>query len=270
MAGLKRTQGSFSIRSVGEVFSFFLFLGRRAKKTKVFFFLSLLPVILVLVIKANQILSSNPSVSVTSVFSNILMVFDLQFLVLILALFYGTSVCSEELEGKTLSYLATRPIPKSAIILGKYAAYTLLIVIMMAISLILSFMILNSSRLLMVSLYPELLRYLGVLVLGLICYTAFFTLLGTILKKAILLGLVFGFGWESVIQYFPGSTQRFSIVHYLKSLLPSYPSGGFSFLLFRLEPTRPGLALLALALLTAAFLALACLAFTYKEYIFED
>lgn len=270
MAEQTRSQGSLFFRSVGEVFSFFLFLGKRAKKTKVFFFLSLLPVILVVVIKANQFLSSNASVSETSVFSNILMVFDLQFLILVLALFYGTSVCSEELEGKTLPYLATRPIPKSAIIVGKYAAYTLLTVIMIAVSLISSFLILNSNRLLTASLYPQLLRYLGVLVLGLVCYTAFFTLLGTVLKKAILVGLVFGFGWESVIQYFPGSTQKFSIVHYLKSMLPTYPGGGFSFLLFRLEPTPAWEALLTLALLTAVFLVLACLAFTYKEYLFED
>ena len=35
-------------------------------------------------------------------------------------------------------------------------------------------------------------------------YTALFTFLGTFLKKSILIGLAFGFGWETVIQYFPG------------------------------------------------------------------
>ncbi len=270
MAEQTRAQGRLFLRSASEVFSFFFFLGKRAKKTKVFFVLSLLPVVLAVVIKINQLMSSNVSLSVTSVFSEIVMAFDLQFLILILSLFYGTSVSSEELEGKTLSYLATRPIPKSAIILGKYAAYTLLIIIMITISLVLSFLILYSDRLTLISLYTQLLRSVGVLTMGLICYTAFFTLLGTVLKKAILVGLVFGFGWESVIQYFPGSTQKFSIVHYLKSLLPSHRSGGFSFLLFRLEPTPVAEALVALAVLTAAFLALACVVFTYKEYIFED
>ena len=59
-----------------------------------------------------------------SVFQDILMVYDLQFLIVILTLFYGTSVCSEEIEGKTLPYLTTRPLTKAGIILGKYAAYT--------------------------------------------------------------------------------------------------------------------------------------------------
>jgi len=89
--------------------------------------------------------------------------------------------------------------------------------------------------------------------------------------KSILFEGIFCFGWENVIQYFPGSTQRFDIVHYLKSLLPYLGGGGrFSFLTFRLEPTRPGLAVLALFLITAFFLGLACLLFSQKEYILED
>jgi hypothetical protein len=89
-------------------------------------------------------------------------------------------------------------------------------------------------------------------------------------------GLIFGFGWENVIQYFPGSTQRFSVVHYLKSLLPYHRAGsggggrGVALLLFRLEPTAPLVAVLALVAIAAAFLALACGLFRTKEYLSED
>ncbi|MBM3284561.1 MAG: ABC transporter permease, partial [Candidatus Aminicenantes bacterium] len=78
------------------------------------------------------------------------------------------------------------------------------------------------------------------------------------------------FGGENVIQYFPGSTQRFAIVHYLKSFLPGVAPGRFSFLTFRLEPTQPAVALLVLFLITAGFLGLACLLFSQKEYNLED
>jgi hypothetical protein len=104
----------------------------------------------------------------------------LQFLILILALFYGTSVCSEEVEGKTLTYLTTRPVSKSALLLGKYAAYTSLIIILTSIGVILSFLVLNVNDLLDFSLYKILLRDVVVLSLGLMCYTAFFTFVGTI------------------------------------------------------------------------------------------
>jgi ABC-2 type transport system permease protein len=102
------------------------------------------------------------------------------------------------------------------------------------------------------------------------CYTAFFTFIGTILKKSIMFGLIFSFGWENVIQYFPGSTQKFTIVHYLKSLLPSVSRGRFSFLLFRLEPSSTGTSIFMLFLIAAVFIVLACVLFTYKEYILKD
>ena len=40
--------------------------------------------------------------------------------------------------------------------------------------------------------------------------------------------------------------------------------------MFRLEPTGPAAAILALVLITAVFLGLACLVFSLKEYMFED
>jgi len=257
--------------SFKAVFSFYFFLGRRIKRTKVFYLISLFPALIALIDILEKVISGRTYHEGAYIFSNIIMVFYLQFLILILSLFFGTSVCSEELEGKTLTYLTTRPIPKSAIILGKYAAYTLLAVIMTAAGVILSFLILNLDSLRDVSLYGVLLRDLSVLTLGLVSYTAFFTLIGTFFKRAIIFGLVFSFGWENVIQYFPGSTQRLAIVHYLKSLLPTSSSPvKLTALLFRLEPTPPWTAVLVLFVITAVFLVLACLFFSQKEYIFEE
>jgi ABC-type transport system involved in multi-copper enzyme maturation permease subunit len=256
--------------SFKDVFCFFFLLGRKAKKTKVFYLLSFIPVVMALMVQFGQAFSSGSSLSGSYVFTNIIITFYLQFIILILALFFGTSVCSEELEGKTLSYLTTRPVSKSSFILGKYAAYTLLIILMTVGGVFLCFLILNFSQLGDVSLYKVLFKDTSVLVLGLLCYTALFTFIGTFIKRSIMFGLIFSFGWENVIQYFPGSTQRFAIVHYLKSLLPSPTSGRFSFLLFRLEPTPPFLSVIILFLLTAAFLGLACLVFSFKEYILEE
>jgi ABC-type transport system involved in multi-copper enzyme maturation permease subunit len=202
------------------------------------------------------------------------MVFYLQFFIVILSLFYGTSVTTEEVDGRTLSYLVTRPIAKPAIVAGKFAAYAVLAFLIVGLSLVLSFFIMNSARMGESGLYVTFFRYAGVLLLGLLAYSALFTFLGTLLKKAVLVGLVFGFGWENVIQYFPGSTQRFSLVHYLKSLLPHHYTGGgstlTSLLLFRLEPTPPVAAVLALVAVIGVFLALACAAFRWKEYSSEE
>ena len=271
MGSKKKSELPFVLKSAGRIFSFFFSYGKKTRRTKVFYLISLFPVMIAVVIKSSQIFSIGPSLTGIQIFSNMIMTFYLQFLILILSLFFGTSVCSEEIENKTLTYLTTRPIPKSAIILGKYAAYSLLAVLMVAIGLVASFFILNFEKLLDFSLYSILLKDLGVLSLGVICYMALFTLIGTFLRRSIIVGLIFSFGWENVIQYFPGSTQKFAIVHYLKSLLPSHFSGGkFSILLFQLEPTSTGTAIAVLFLLTSVFLALACFVFSRREYILED
>jgi ABC-type transport system involved in multi-copper enzyme maturation permease subunit len=223
-----------------------------------------------LVIKFNQIFSGKAGREGAYLFTNLIMLFYLQTIVLILALFYGTSVCSEEVEGKTLPYLLTRPVPRSAVVLGKYAAYMAITMGMVTLGLLFSFLVLNLDRLLDPSLYGQLGRYLGVLLLGLAAYGALFTFFGGTFKRSIFFGLLFSFGWENVIQYFPGSTQRLAIAHYLKSFLPPAPSGRFSFLTFRLEATPPGLALLMLLVIAAVALALACLIFSLKEYKLED
>lgn len=261
---------SFLINATIRVYVFFFNQGLKAKKTKVFYLISFLPVVMAFIIKFSQIFSFERRLEGIYIFSNIIIGFYLQFLILILALFFGSSICSEELEGKTLTYLTTRPISKSAIILGKYAAYTTLTMLMTAIGVFFSFVILNLNKLNNFALYKILFRDTAVLLLGLMCYTAFFTFIGTFMKKSIMFGLIFSFGWENVIQYFPGSTQKFTIVHYLKSLIPAPTTGRFSFLLFRLEPTSPFTAVLILFLITAVFLTLACLLFSYKEYIFQD
>ena len=263
------------VSAVRQVFGFFSFLGRKTGKTRAFAILGLIPVALAVIVR---IVLHGRSGLMAAVFTEILMVFFLQFYIVILALFYGTSVTAEEVENRTLSYLITRPIPKPAIVLGKSAAYAVLMFAMVGVSLALSYFIMNAARLSDPDLTATFFRYLGVLGLGVLAYTAFFTFLGAVLKRAIIVGMVFGFGWENVIQYFPGSTQKLSIVHYLKSLLPYHPPSiggggggrGVALLLFRLEPTAPLAAILILAAVTAGFLALACWVFRMKEYLTEE
>ncbi len=258
------------LRTFGRIFSTFFAFGRRSRRFKLYVALSQIPVVIALFIQVNQAFQGRAAGSALSIFSKVIMSFDLQFLVMLLVLFYGTSICLEEVEGRTLMYLTTRPVPKPAIILGKYAAYTVFLVIMVNVGIVLSFLVLNLRMAGDLSLYPILFRYSGVLTLAILVYTAFFTLLGTLAKRALILGLMFSFGWESVVQYFPGMTQRFTIAHYLKSLLPAQPQSGMSFLTFRLEPTAPVLSVVTLLLLTAVFLGLACLVFSLKDYILSQ
>lgn len=257
------------LESIKRIFRMYLAIGIKARRAKIFYFISLIPILLAALIKVSLFLSGRDITGIY-IFSNIIMAFYLQFLILILALFFGTSICSEELEGKTLTYLTTRPIPKSAVILGKFAAYYLMTVLMTTLGILIAFLILNVDSLGDIALYGILFKDMAVLSLGLFCYMAFFTLMGTVMKKSIMFGLIFSFGWENVIQYFPGSTQKFAIAHYLKSLLPTPTTERFSFLLFRLESTPPAVAIGILLFLSILFLTAACVIFSSREYILQD
>jgi ABC-2 type transport system permease protein len=270
MSATQKKQGI--ARAAATMAGFYTAIGRKSRRTRIFTMIGLLPAVVALIIRLNAWLSPAASVDGPAVFSNIVLTFNLQFLILVLALFYGTSIVSEEVEGRTLTYLTTRPVPKPAIVLGKYAAYASFLVGLVAAGVTLAFLILHADRLGDAEAWLVLARSLAVLALGILAYTALFTLAGAVMKKSVLLGLMFCFGWENVVQYFPGVTQRFTVMHYLKSLLPPVSTGGqgsFAFLTFKLEPSSPAAAIGTIVVLTAAALGLACWAFARKEYLFE-
>src|SRR3977135_3015912 len=58
-----------------------------------------------------------------AIFGLMIWVFYLRFTIPVLGVFYGTSLIADEVEDKTITYLFTRPIPKGAVLVGKFFAY---------------------------------------------------------------------------------------------------------------------------------------------------
>ena len=57
------------------------------------------------------------------IFGGMIWLLYLRFIVPVLGAFYGTSLISDEVEDRTITYLFTRPVPRGAVIIGKYLAY---------------------------------------------------------------------------------------------------------------------------------------------------
>ena len=57
------------------------------------------------------------------IFGGMIWLLYLRFVVPVLGAFYGTSLMSDEVEDRTITYLFTRPVPRGAVIIGKYLAY---------------------------------------------------------------------------------------------------------------------------------------------------
>lgn len=258
-----------SVAAFREIFSFFLKRGFKAKRTRLFFIISLLPVLILLVAKLIEIINPDAGVSAAELVSKILLMIYIQLLLPILALFFGTSIVNEEVDNKTLVFLTTSPVPKYAIILGKYVAYLLVSLVIINLALLLSFIIINFNHFNDLIYHREFFAFFTVGILALCSYMAFFLFLGTWLKKSLILGLMFIFGWESIVHYLPGVTQKFTLIHYIKSLLPA-SSESVKFLVFKLEASPVLESIAVLLIIALVSLIAGAVVFKRKEYILSD
>ena len=185
--------------------------------------------------KVNGIRMGGPSI-----FGLLLWFLFLRFIVPILGIFYGTSLIADEVEDKTITYLFTRPIPRRAVLLGKYFAYLVCTVL---------------------------------LALGLCVYGGLFAAVGAWIKRPVLVGLFFAFGWENFALALPGYLKHFTVAYYLQGLVPqAMPNDSAVSLvqsIFREIPTLSE-SLIWMAVMEVGFLWLAARFVTRKEYVLEQ
>ena len=252
-----------------RIFASFVRFGLKTNRTRLFWIISLIPMVLLGIIKIIEVAKPASGISTADFYSNTVLVFYFQLLIPVLALFYGSSIITDEVDNKTLVYLTTCPVPKSSILLGKYLACIVLMAMIISSSFFISFLIATSKTLNSPDAWAGFFRIAGVSLVALLSYSAIFTFLGTLMRRSILIGLLFVFGWESIVQYFPGSTQKFTLIHYVKSLLP-FQAEQTKFLVFHLEPSGAAESLVTLLLVAAVFLTVTTVVFQKKEYVIGD
>jgi ABC-2 type transport system permease protein len=220
------------------------------------------------VLSLNLVPTALPS---SQVFGTLMATSVIRFLVIFVTLFYGTALISEEVEGKTLTYLFMRPIAKPTIMLGKYLALTWIGAIVVLPTVFMSYLILY----LRTDMRPffEDLGILGrdipIILLALLAYGSFFALLGAWLKHSILVGLIYAFGWEGFVAVLPGFTRKLTITHYIQSIFPHGDTlSALSMLVGQRTETVESI--MTLVLLTAFFILTASLVLREKEYILEQ
>lgn len=150
-----------------------------------------------------------------------------QAIVPLVAVILGSAVVAEEVEDRTISYLLARPIPRPAILCGRWLASVLLISVLLAASAwavvtILAPLTADDPA----NAVPEgfRTRLVMVVVVGGFAYSALFAAVGAWLKRAVLIGLGYTFAVEGFLANLPGSNQSLTIQYYLKSLLMAdYP-----------------------------------------------
>src|SRR5687768_5511854 len=178
------------------------------------------PVLLALIVKGVELFGmsalrvNGQRVGGFGIFGVMIWMLFLRFIVPVLGVFYGTALMADEVEDKTITYLFTRPIPRGAVLVGKYLAYLACTSLVVLPSVMLVYFMLVPFREIGTS-FGQLLTDLGLLGLGLAVYGALFAFVGAFFKRPLVIGLVFAFGWEQVAMVLPGYMKRFTIAYYL-------------------------------------------------------
>jgi ABC-type transport system involved in multi-copper enzyme maturation permease subunit len=209
-----------------------------------------------------------------TIFGMMIWLLYIRFIIPILGVFYGTALIADEVEDKTITYLFTRPIPRSAVLLGKYLAYVVCTVLLVLPSVVLVFFLIvpigDGS---IGAAFPSLVKDLGMVAIGLAAYGAVFALVGTRLKRPLVAGLVFAFGWEPAVLFFPGYLKRLTVAYYLQALVThEMPQDSAVSLLLQVFREVPGVltSLASLAVIIGLTLWQAGVAVERREYVLDQ
>jgi ABC-2 type transport system permease protein len=207
------------------------------------------------------------------VFGMMIWVFFVRLAVPVLGVFYGTSLIADEVEDKTITYLFTRPIPRSAVLYGKYLAYLACTVFVILPAVLICWLLVVPMGGSLGLNFLDLVKDLGVLALGLMVYGALFALVGAIVPRPLLAGLLFALGWENVVMLIPGYLKHLSLAYYVQGLVPhAMPSDSPMSLIQAAFRDAPALSdcLVVLGVVGVACLWMAGRAVGTREYVLEQ
>ncbi len=140
----------------------------------------------------------------------------------LVAALIGSGTVADEVEERTLPYIVTRPVPKWQYALSKVLSGFLVTGAILTLSLWVTYAIQVGPSGIWGPALIALLRVTLVLLIGSLVYVSFFGLLGAALKRPVLYGMIFAFGWEKIVAHLPMRIKYLTIVKYLNDLYPSY------------------------------------------------
>jgi ABC-2 type transport system permease protein len=210
----------------------------------------------------------------SAVFGMMMWLLYIRFIVPVLGVFYGTSLIADEVDDRTITYLFTRPIPRSAVLVGKYLAYVACTILLVLPSVMLVFfLVVPTGGGSVGEAFPALLMDFAMLTFGLLAYGALFAFVGARLKRPLIVGLVFVLGWEPGALLLPGYLKRLTVAYYLQALVThEMPQDSAIAVLLQVVRETPsiGLSVTALAVVTAVTLWLAARAVDRREYVLDQ
>lgn len=184
------------------------------------------------------------------------------------AAIFSTAVITQEVENRTIVYLLTRPIPRWQLLLGRTLAAVLVVFVLSVFaSVAVSLAAYNSPW------NSQMARDLPALAIGACAYTAVFVLLSLFINRAMIVCLLFAFGWEPSVTNMPGDIYRLSINSYLTAIAERPSNSGQKSILdvlgglLGVNTIPTGTAWAVIVLMTTLAMGVAAWWFTHFEYV---
>lgn len=141
----------------------------------------------------------------------------------LLALFFATMIVGEDVESRTIPLMLTRPMPRSAWVLGRFTAYQMVTTIILGVSMLLTFA--ASTALADLAFDRGGLWRLGThefaMFMALMANGALALLLGALTRRPIIIGVLVLYGWQRLALFVPGIVDFMTIIKYTNALLPT-------------------------------------------------
>ena len=253
---------------MGYLIKFFLKNNLYSKRFLWMTILSFIPVGFGMILWLLRPVLSKEGIALSGLYPQMGFFLYLHFLLPLMAVFMGAAVIADEVEERTLPYLLIRPIPRYRIVITKTIANMISLGGLLVISLFLTYSLMAIDKGIgnwgkHISIF---LQSGAVLLLGTLVYIPFFACFGGMIKRPVLVGLFFSFGWENTVGFFPGNVKLFTIVHYLHVLFPPLQKYRFLNLIIPTKQISGEMAGFILFILTAVFIGVSVSLLYIREY----
>lgn len=128
---------------------------------------------------------------------------------------FSTAIVGQEVEQRTIVYLLTRPVSRWKLVIARYLAASTVVALLG----ILGAVLVSTGVYHLGGLSNPLLKNdVCALVAGAFSYGALFLLASLLINRAMIVCLLFAFGWETIVPNMPGEMYRLSVYSHLMAI----------------------------------------------------
>lgn len=124
---------------------------------------------------------------------------------------YTTMVVSQEVEQKTIVYLLTRSTPRTQLLLGRWLATVAAVVTVAALGMGLC---IAGAGGVTIPIWRDILA----IMLGAVAYGSLFLMVTMVFNRALMICVLFAFGWESTVPNLATGIQQLSILSHMQAI----------------------------------------------------